>query len=358
MSVGTILLVILGIIGVLVLSFRLATFHPPKRRRERVVNSQNAPILKPGQKIKIMSWNVQFMAGKNCVFWFDMLDLNGPDDRPSNDDITKTFEAVAKVIRDENPDIILLQEIAHGHAATDHEDQLSRLRSLLPAQYACYTSAFYVKAAYMPHPRVRGSTGIKLAILSKYKIASAVRHQLPLTPYDPITQLFSPKRAILEAHLPIESGGEFASLNTHLDALAQGTDTLARQIAHVDQLLSALNRSGIPWIIGGDFNLLPPGNEAYQRLSESQKAYYNPKTDISPLYDAYQAIPSLIEITSPDHEKWFTHIPNDLAPSKLDKTLDYFFFAHAIQVREHYVRQNDTQTLSDHLPLIADFQLP
>lgn len=45
------------------------------------------------------------MAGKNYVFWFDMLDLNGPDDRPSKEDITRTFESVAKVIRDENSDM-------------------------------------------------------------------------------------------------------------------------------------------------------------------------------------------------------------------------------------------------------------
>jgi len=347
----------LTILVILVLVFRFATFHPPELQRERVYNSQIAPMLKPGQKIKLLSWNVQFMAGKNYVFWFDMLDLNGPDERPSKEDITKTIEAVARVIREENPDIVLLQEIAHGHAVTDHEDQLTRLRSLLPDAY-CYTSAFYVKAAYMPHPRVRGSAGIKLAILSKYKIATALRHQLPLTPYDPITQLFSPKRAILEARLPIKGGGEFVLLTTHLDALAQGTDTLARQVGQVNNLLNGLTQSRIHWIIGGDFNLLPPDEAAYHRLSKSQKAYYDPKPDIAPLYATHQAVSSLLEVNGQDHDKWFTHFPNDLAPAKLDKTLDYFFFADTIQIQDHHVRQGDTQTISDHMPLIAEFQLP
>ncbi|MCI0556330.1 MAG: endonuclease/exonuclease/phosphatase family protein [Anaerolineae bacterium] len=354
---GTILLIALMVVVLLEITIRLATFHPPQLQHERVVNTQTTPILKLGQKIRILSWNVQFMAGKNYVFWFDMLNLNGPDERSSKDDITKTFEAVARVIRDENPDIVLLQEIAHGHAATDHEDQLTRLRSLLQDIYSCYTSSFYVKAAYMPHPRVRGSTGIKLAILSKYEISTALRHQLPLTPYDPITQLFSPKRALLEARLPIEDGGELVILTTHLDALAQGTNTLARQVGQVNNILNGLPRSHLPWIIGGDFNLLPPDDESYQRLSESQKAYYSPQSDIAPLYKNHQAIPSSAEVTDSDYEKWFTHFPNDLAPAKLDKTLDYFFFTDRFQIHDHYVRQSDTQTLSDHLPLVAEFQL-
>jgi endonuclease/exonuclease/phosphatase family metal-dependent hydrolase len=352
-----VLFVALVLLVILLFAVRLATFHPRKFQQEQVYNAPTAPILKRGQKIKILTWNVQFMAGKNYVFWFDMLDLNGPDERPSKEDITQTLESVARVIREEDPDVVLLQEIANGHAATDHEDQLVRLRALLPDEYGCYASAFYVKAAYMPHPRVRGSTGIKLVILSKYKISTAYRHQLPLTPYDPITQLFSPKRAILEARLPIVGGGEFILLNTHLDALAQGTDTSARQVEKVKRLLGDLTRSGVPWIIGGDFNLLPPDDQAYQRLSDSQKVYYDVKSAMAPLYETYWAVPSLSEVTGHDHEKWFTHFPNDLAPAKLDKTLDYFFFAETIEVRSHHVRQSDTLTISDHMPLIAEIQL-
>jgi hypothetical protein len=33
-----------------------------------------APTLLPGQALKVMTWNVQYLAGKNYVFWNDTAD--------------------------------------------------------------------------------------------------------------------------------------------------------------------------------------------------------------------------------------------------------------------------------------------
>lgn len=80
----------------------------------------------------------------------------------------------------------------------------------------------------------------------------------------------------------------------------------------MNQLLRELSRLGIPWMFGGDFNLFPPDGEAYQRFSESQKAYNSSRTDIMPLYDAYQAIPSLTEIIPPEYENGLCTSPTPL----------------------------------------------
>src|SRR4029079_838374 len=116
---------------------------------------------------------------------------------------------------------------------------------------------FYWRAAYVPHPRIHGAVGMKLAILSRYQISGAQRHQLALIPGDPLSQQFYIKRAILEAHLPVAGGHDFVALDTHLDAFAQGSDTMAPQGAHSETLLASLPSAGLPWVIGGDFNLLP-----------------------------------------------------------------------------------------------------
>lgn len=336
----------------------LLTFHPDELQTETVTSPASAPLLQPGQKLKILTWNVQFMAGKNYVFWHDTPNFDGPHERPSPEDIARTLAEVSRVIRAENPDIVLLQEVDDGGRRTDHEDQLARLLAALPPEYSSHVSAFYWKAAFVPHPRILGSVGMKLATISKYKISHTRRHQLALPPNDIITRQFSTKRAFLEARLPLSNGAEFVVLNTHLDAFAAGTNTMHLQVVEIDSILAALDACGMAWVLGGDFNLLPPDEAAYHRLPESHKSYYQQHSEIAPLYQKYQVLPNWEEVTGLDYQKWFTHFPNDPAAAGPDRTIDYLIFPKSMQVDSHYVRQKDALKISDHLPVTAILQVP
>jgi endonuclease/exonuclease/phosphatase family metal-dependent hydrolase len=172
-----------------------------------------------------------------------------------------------------------------------------------------------------------------------------------------VTQQFGLKRAVLEVRLPVEGGPELVVMNTHLDAFAQGSDTMEQQVEELSGLLSDLTDEGYPWLIGGDFNLLP-SDEAYQALPEDQRVYYKPETELAGLYEQYQAVPSLEETLGPDRERWFTHFPNDPAVSGPDRTIDYILLSNNVELGEHFVRQEGTIEISDHFPLVAEFQLP
>jgi len=336
----------------------LLTFHPDELQPETVTSPDDAPLLQPGQKLKILTWNVQFMAGKDYVFWHDTPSFDGPHERPTPQSLARTLAEVSRVIRAENPDLILLQEVDDGARRTDLEDQLRRLLALLPPEYCSHVAAFYWKAAFVPHPRIWGAAGMKLATISKYKVTRGVRHQLALPPNDFLTRQFSTKRAILEARLPLSNGAEFVVLNTHLDAFAAGTNTMHLQVVEIDSILAALDASGVAWVLGGDFNLLPPDEAAYHRLPESHKSYYQQHSEIALLYQKYQVLPNCEEVTGIDYQNWFTHFPNDPAARGPDRTIDYLIFSKTADVDTHYVRQHDTLKISDHLPVTAIVQLP
>jgi len=332
------------------------TFHPAARERAVVMCPDGTPALTAGQTVKILTWNIQFMAGKSHVFFFDVLEGNGPDERPSAKDVELTLEEVSRVIRQETPDIVLLQEVDDGAKRTDYQDQLAAILLRLGTEYPCHCSAFYWKARFVPHPRILGAVGMKLAVLSKYRIKEATRHQLALVPAGIFRRQFTLKRAVLEARMPVEGGRDFVALCTHLDAFAQGTDTMGRQVGQVKTILDGLDRERLPWVIGGDFNLLPPGR-AYASLPARQQAYYNERTEITPLFEAFQAVPGLEEVNGSDPTRWFTHYSNDPSVKAPDRTIDYLFMPKTLCLLEHHVRRHDTLRISDHLPVVATVRI-
>lgn len=348
------------LVVVLAAAIRATTFHPPEIAAEDVTCPEGTPQLEPGESVKVLNWNVQYMAGTDYVFWYDLPDGSGPDERPSPEAIDATLTEVARVITEQQPDVVLLQEVDDGAARTDGEDQLALLLGELDqlgATYPCHASSFYWQAAFVPHPRIMGSVGMKLSTLSRHQIHDATRHQLAQMPSDLLTRQFDIRRAILETRLPVTGGHDLIVLNTHLDAFAQGSDTMQQQVAETRQLLDGFTTAGVPWVIGGDFNLLPPGDQ-YQRLPPDQQAYYVPDSELAVLTEVYDSVPSVEQAGGPDAEQWFTHAPNDPAVGGPDRTIDFLFHSRDLTLGEHAVLQDGTLQISDHLPVVATYELP
>lgn len=348
--------IILGVITALILLFfavfYLSTYHPGQIDEVEYHSPDKDNYLIPGKEYKILTWNVQYMAGKKYNFYYDEWDGSGPDLRPSSEEITKTFNRVAEVIKDENPDIILLQEMDDDNYRTDFEDQTKRLLSLLPKEYKSYTTAWYWRAWFVPHPKIMDKVGVRLVIISKLSIEKATRHQLPLMPNNFIVENLQFKRAILEAHIPIKDREQpFIAMSTHLDAFAQGSNTMQQQVEYINNLLDSYNKENRNWVIAGDFNLLPPG-ESYNRLPEDEKQYFQEKTEMQVLYDKFNVLPNYKDIDN-NPSKWHTHFAN--YNNKPDRTIDYIINSNNVKVTDAYVRNKDTLDISDHFPFIVKF---
>ncbi|RRV06225.1 endonuclease/exonuclease/phosphatase family protein [Pseudomonas sp. v388] len=349
-----VLLLALALAGLLLILVYQLTWRPAAREPATAsCNPASAPLpLVAGQALKVMTWNIQYLAGKRYVFWYDMADGSGQDERPTPEDVAYNLDEVARVIRDEQPDIVLLQEVNDGAKNTDYHDQLALLQERVTDLYPCSSQAFYWKADFVPDRHIWGSVGMKLATLSRYRIESAERLQLPEVQANFISRQFQPRQALLVSYLPLRDGSRLAVINTEL---AKG-EQAQTQINVTSQLLDQLEARGTPWLIGGDFNLLPLGQ--YQRLPAEQRAGYNADSPLHPLWDKYPMIPSNAEASGIDRARWLTHFPNDTRVDGPDRTLDYLFHSPSLKRVEARVRREDTLLISDHLPVIGRFQLP
>ncbi|NWD01180.1 endonuclease/exonuclease/phosphatase family protein [Pseudomonas sp. P7779] len=315
-----------------------------------------APTLLPGQALKVMTWNVQYLAGKNYVFWYDTSDGSGPDDRPTVEDMASSLDEVARVIRDEQPDILLLQEIDEGAKPSSYQDQLALLQERLADLYPCSAQAFDWKADFVPDLHIFGSVGRKLVTMSRYQIEHAERLQLPVARANLISRQFQPKPALLLTYLPLSDGGQLAVLNTRLDGAPPGHNAVLEQVQATVKLVDKFESRGTPWLMGGDFNLLPLGQ--FLRLDPGKRGQYSPDSELHLLWEKYPMIPSNSQSSGIDRDQWLTYFPNDPTVEGPDRTLDYLFHSSRIKKVESKVRQSDTVRISNHLPVIARFLLP
>lgn len=345
---------IIGVLGSLLLIWlKRSTLNVKPIQLENVVKEFGVPQLQANQSLKVMSYNVQFMAGGSYQFFYEGGDSSGP----SAEVMGQAIRQVAQVITAEQPDIVLLQEVDEGAKRTHFVDQFALLLDELGHQYPCYTQSFYWRADFVPHSAIAGAVGMKMVILSKYQISSATRYALPLRERNWFVQHFFPKRALFEVRLPLTNGREIAIINTHFEALKGKTNISEQEVSTTVAHLQRLTAAGIPWILGGDFNLLPPGQ--WERLKPDSQKYYRPKPELRPLYEQFQAaVPASDALSDDQLKQWFSLLPNDPQYREPVVTLDHFFTSPDITLQESYIRHEDTYGVSDHLPIVITVQLP
>jgi endonuclease/exonuclease/phosphatase family metal-dependent hydrolase len=331
---------------------RYLNYHPKSVEPMRVFNVGAPPRLSPGQRIKIVTYNVQFCAGVSYHFFHD----GGPDTIVAPRDVRATLERIAEFLSAEDPDFVLLQEVDQLARRTGYLDETRLLQEALPFELRNFTAADYWRSKFVPHPKVMGSAGTQLVIFSRYQLGPAHRFQLPLRSGNPIEQDFYLKRAVLQVEVPFVGGGRFVILNTHLEAFGRGTNIMERQVGKVLAGLESLDREDLPWIIGGDFNLLPPGQRVL--LTANERGSHTDPSAIISVFERYRGIPTANDATGANMRGFFTFSQGAGQGRVPIRTLDYLFPASDVQVLHYEVRQQGVQELSDHFPLIAEFKLP
>ena len=254
--------------------------------------------------LKVMSYNIQIGATTQNPGW-DVKKFN--------------LDAIAEVIREQDPDIVALQEVDRLRSRSGKADQVVYLAEKLGMYWAYSPSYFDIETR-----EGRGMYGN--AILSKYPIVSSYDHTLwrrgQLMPgeYDWVIE----KRSILETKIDV-NGRLINVFSTHLSTTA---DQRQIQTAEIKTLLTQMKG---PKILMGDFNAKPQDPEM-KNLSR-----YVDVLEQSPIKGSQRAT-------------W----PNGTASTE---AIDYILVSKEWELKEAKVVIEETGA-SDHNPIVAIISLP
>ena len=107
--------------------------------------NQDAALCRRDKPLRILSWNIQFAAGRSLEFFYD----GGEAVYADPEQILLTLHAMQELLADTSPDLVFWQEVDRNSRRTGYRDELC---SLWPAHsYRCWASADYHKVPYVPH---------------------------------------------------------------------------------------------------------------------------------------------------------------------------------------------------------------
>lgn len=337
--------------------------------------------------LKVMAWNVKYGACR-VDFWFDFW---GDRVQLSSTEVNDCLSKVAALVREYDPDVLITEEIEVGSKRSAYVDMVQYLLENTNLKYGTFAATW--DSRYVPSEGV-GRIVLGNAIHSRYPIVKAERiRQADRTDQDPLTATFYLKRGIARAELDLGSGRTVAIYGVHTEAYDQD-GTKQKQIKQLYDLAKA---ETLPWMMGGDFNELPPvcderadagtpeSCEGKLRLTEflderaSSKGTsfaqppYTPSV-MKQFYDDFApSIPlSRYGVGETAQRRYFTHSVlgpdgqnDDKVAGTWNRTLDYLFIRKTDTWRDTDVIQGpgpfgvtqDAIRLSDHAPVVGTWEL-
>jgi endonuclease/exonuclease/phosphatase family metal-dependent hydrolase len=364
---------------------------PMKYTREEVPRfkakaEHPAPPANP-TALKVMAWNVKYGACR-VDFWFDFW---GDRTQLSTTEVEDCLSKIAALVREYDPDVLITEEIEVGSKRSAYVDMVRYLLENTNLRYAMYAATW--ESRYVPSEGV-GRINLGNAIHSRYPITKAERiRQADRTDQDLLTSTFYLHRGVARAEVDVGNGRTVAIYGVHTEAYDQD-GTKQKQIVQLHELAQA---ETLPWLMGGDFNELPPvcderadagtpescagklrlegfiDERATAKGTEFAQPPYTPSV-MKRFYDDFNPSITLARygVGEAAQQRYFTHSVlgpdsknDEMVPGNWNRTLDYLFIRRSDGWRDTDVIQGpgpfgvtqDAIRLSDHAPVVGTWEL-
>lgn len=287
----------------------------------------------PGTPLRVMAWNIKYGAAR-VPFWFDCW---GDRVQMTRDEVDAHLADLTALIREVNPDVLLTEELEVNSRRSAYVDMIERILAETDLQYAAYFGTW--DSRYIPSEGL-GRMNLGNAIFSRYPIVDAGHvRQADRTDQDAVTAAFYIHRTIGRAELALSDSQHAAVYVVHTEAY----DNDGTKQKQLDQIFETVSAETLPFLLGGDFNELPPSAVHTEHfLDERETALcsedfaqppYTPEK-MAPFFDAFApAIPlERYGTTEEAQRRFFSH--SVLGPDEVNdrgeagfwnRTLDYLF---------------------------------
>ncbi len=310
--------------------------------------------------LNVVCWNIKFGGGRIDFFF----DCYGDRVLMTESEVVSNMNGIGKEIKHLDPDILLLQEVDIQSKRSAYVDQLQWILDHTDLNYAYYASQW--KSDYVPSDGL-GRVNSGNAILSKYPLKNAKRIDLPLIEEQSgIVQYFYLRRNILKTLVTVK-GKEVYVFNTHTSAYSTD-DTRQKQLSIIGSEVDLINDTNGTFILGGDFNTIPPGSVKYEEFNDDackgdpdyEAASFKEELDLMLPFYMYEPAVSLERYAGDNSAFYsFTSDKNGF----WNRKLDYLFTNGDFVDDAGLVHQStdlggaETMPLSDHAPLSAMYIL-
>ena len=244
-----ILVVVVGVVGLL--GFLTVTEYRPDAVETLEIRQLDEGEPVPANSLTVMSWNIGYAGlGREQDFFMD----GGTHSKPgSNELVNRYLSGIAATIEQQNPDLVLLQEVDTDSSRTFGIDETTALAKN-SAVHALNYSCPFVPIPFPPMGKVHSG----LFTTTDLAVNEAQRVSLPC-PFSWPLSTANLKRCLLVSRHPVMgTNQELVLVNLHLEAYDSGEGKI-EQTKRLMNLIQEEYEKGNFVIAGGDFNQLFPG---------------------------------------------------------------------------------------------------
>jgi endonuclease/exonuclease/phosphatase family metal-dependent hydrolase len=250
------------------------------------------------ETLNVVTWNIKYGWGRNDIFfdgWGDEVELD-------EETVHAILDAQIALLEEIDADLVLTQETDKRSKRSAYVDQVAYILDNSEFNYAAYVPIW--RAEYAAQSGL-GPVEMGQVVFSRWPITRNTRIDQPVSDSDPgYVRYFSPRRAIQWVEVDL-GGAPLTVYNVHPTAYSlDGTKQ-----RHLAQIFDRAQEASGDVLIGGDFNVIPPGSVNPDTFDDVVDAGTIGVTEVTyteaemeslmPFYDTYTPVVSLDDYANP-----------------------------------------------------------